>query len=163
MKMQDTTIVVATHIKDGVLFEIGKSPIQGVGAFASRDIASGTRLIEYTGQLLTPAQADARYPDGVDERHHTYLFAIDDDVVVDAAVGGNEARFINHSCDPNCDAVIEDGRIWIETIRAVARGEELAYDYAYTLQERHSPAAKRRYPCSCGSSVCRGTILARKK
>jgi len=78
-------------------FEIRQSPIQGEGAFATERIPAGTRLIEYAGQRLTPAQADARYPDGSDERHHTYLFAIDDDIVIDAAVDGNEARFINHS------------------------------------------------------------------
>ena len=146
-------------------FEIRPSPKQGLGAFATRPIPSGTRLIEYTGERLTPEEADARYPDvaGEGERHHTYLFAIDDDVVVDAAVGGNEARFINHSCAPNCDAVIEDGRIWIETIRDVAPGEELAYDYAYVLEQRHTPAAKRRYPCNCGAPTCRGTILAKKR
>ncbi len=143
-------------------FEIRASKIQGLGAFATARIPEGTRLIEYAGERLTPAQADERYPDD-DSRHHTYLFAIDDDVVIDAAVNGNDARFINHSCDPNCDAVVEDGRIWIETIRDVEPGEELAYDYAYILEERHSPAAKRRYPCSCGTAKCRGTILARKK
>ena len=74
------------------------------------------------------------------ERHHTFLFAIDDDIVIDAAVDGNDARFINHSCDPNCDAVVDDGRIWIETIRDIEPGEELAYDYAYVLEERHTPA-----------------------
>lgn len=144
-------------------FEIRSSPMQGVGAFATRRISAGTRLIEYAGERLTPGEADARYPDGVDERHHTYLFAIDDDIVIDAAVDGNDARFINHSCDPNCDAVIEDGRIWIETIRDVEPGDELAYDYAYVLEERHTPAAKRRYPCNCGASNCRGTILAKKR
>lgn len=152
-------------------FEIRPSPIQGVGAFATRFIPAGVRLIEYTGERLTPAESDARYPDPpadtpagtAAERHHTYLFAIDDDVVVDAAVDGNEARFINHSCDPNCDAVIEAGRIWIETIRDIAPGEELAYDYAYILEERHTPAAKRRYPCHCGAATCRGTILGKKR
>ena len=144
-------------------FVIRESPIQGLGAFATRPIAAGVRLIEYTGERLTPAEADARYPDVEGERHHTYLFAIDDDVVVDAAVGGNEARFINHSCDPNCDAVIDDGRIWIETLRDIAPGEELAYDYAFVLEERHSAAARRRYPCHCGAATCRGTILARKR
>ena len=79
------------------------------------------------------------------------------------AVDGNEARFINHSCEPNCDAVIDDGRIWIETITDVVPGEELAYDYAYVLEERHTPAAKRRFPCQCGAGGCRGTILARKR
>jgi SET domain-containing protein len=111
---------------------------------------------------LTPAEADARYPeDG--GRHHTFLFAIDDGIVIDAAVDGNEARFINHSCDPNCDALVERERIWIETIRDIDPGEELAYDYAYELEERHTPAAKRRYPCSCGAEKCRGTILAKKR
>src|SRR5439155_23708659 len=95
-------------------FEIRPSPMQGLGAFATRHIPAGVRLIEYAGERLTPAEADARYPDD-DQRHHTFLFAIDDDVVIDAAVDGNDARFINHSCDPNCDAVIDDGRIWIET------------------------------------------------
>ena len=137
--------------------------MHGLGAFAVRPIPEGTRLIEYAGARLTPAEADERYPDVPGEVHLTYLFAIDDDIVIDALVDGNDARFINHSCDPNCDAVVEDDRIWIETIRDVAPGEELAYDYAFVLAERHTPAAKRRYPCNCGSSNCRGTILARKR
>ncbi len=144
-------------------FEIRPSPIQGLGAFATEHIPGGIRLIEYAGERLTPEQADARYPDDSDDRHHTFLFAIDDDFVIDAAVGGNEARFINHSCDPNCDAVVDGGRIWIETIRDIEPGEELAYDYAFVLEERHTPAAKRRYPCNCGAATCRGTILAKKR
>ena len=140
-----------------------RSPIQGRGAFATRPIAAGTRLIEYTGERITPAEADRRYPDDAPGRHHTFLFAIDDDVVVDAGVRGNAARWINHSCDPNCDAVIDGGRIFIETIRDVAPGEELAYDYAYVLEERHTAAAKRRFPCHCGAITCRGTMLARKR
>ena len=144
-------------------FELRESPIQGIGAFATRRIPAGTRLVEYRGQRLTPAEADARYPDVAGERHHTYLFAIDNDVVIDAAVDGNEARFINHSCGPNCDAVIDADRIWIETIRVIEPGDELAYDYAYVLEERHTPAAKRRYPCNCGAPDCRGTILTKKR
>jgi len=148
----------------GLPFEIRPSPIQGVGAFATRRIRKGTRLIEYTGERITPDEADRRYPDDESQaRHHTFLFAVDDDVVIDAAVDGNEARFINHSCAPNCDAVIDDGRIWIEAIRDIAPGEELAYDYAFVLEERHTPAAKRRYPCTCGAPTCRGTILAKKR
>jgi SET domain-containing protein len=135
-----------------------------MGAFAIEHIPAGTRIIEYAGARISPAEAHARYPDSTPGMtHHTELFAIDDDIVIDASVDGNEARFINHSCDPNCDAVVEDGCIWIETIRDVAPGEELAYDYAFVLPERHTPAAKRRYPCSCGSATCRGTILARKR
>jgi SET domain-containing protein len=137
--------------------------MQGMGVFATERIPAGIRLIEYAGARLTPAEADARYPDVVGERHHTFLFAIDDDIVIDAAVDGNDARWINHSCDPNCDAVIEDARIWIETIRDIAPGEELAYDYAYELEERHTPAAKKRFPCHCGAATCRGTILTKKR
>jgi SET domain-containing protein len=144
-------------------FELRPSSRHGVGAFALRPIPSGTRLIEYTGERITEAEGDARYPEVPGEQIITYLFAIDDGVVVDAAVGGNDARFINHSCDPNCDAIVEDGRIWIETIRDVAEGEELAYDYAFILDERHTPAAKKRYPCHCGAANCRGTILAKKR
>jgi SET domain-containing protein len=137
--------------------------MHGLGAFAIRPIPAGTRLIEYAGERITPAEADARYPDQPNVLHHTELFAIDDDIVIDASVGGNDARYINHSCDPNCDAVVDDDRIWIETIRDVELGEELAYDYAFVLKERHTPAAKRRYPCRCGSPKCRGTILAKKR
>jgi uncharacterized protein len=144
-------------------FEIRESPIQGFGAFAISLIRSGTRLIEYAGERLTPSEADARYPDVPGERHHTFLFAIDEEWVIDAAVGGNDARWINHSCDPNCDAVVDEGRIWIETIRDVSPGEELAYDYRYVLEERHTPARKRLYPCNCGSRKCRGTMLASKR
>src|ERR1051326_6652248 len=123
-------------------FEIRPSPMQGLGAFATRFIPKGTRLIEYAGERLTEAQADARYPDD-GARHHTFLFAIDDDVGIDAAVTGHDARFINHSCDPNCDAIVDDGRLWIETIRDVDVGEELAYDYEYELDEPHTSEAQR--------------------
>ncbi len=148
---------------DSPPFEIRPSPMQGLGAFATHRIPAGTRLVEYAGERLTPAAASTRYPDRPGERHHTFLFAIDDAVIVDAAVDGNDARWINHSCSPNCDAVIDDGRIWIESIRSIEPGEELAYDYAFTLPERHTPSAKRRYPCHCGAATCRGTMLAKKR
>ncbi len=150
-------------VSSSLPFEVRHSPIQGAGGFATRPIPAGTRIIEYAGERLTPAQAEARYPDVPGERHHTYLFAIDDEVVIDAAVDGNEARFLNHSCAPNCDAVIENGRIWIESIHDIEPGEELVYDYAYMLEERHTPAAKKRFPCHCGAITCRGTILAKKR
>jgi SET domain-containing protein len=145
-------------------FRLAPSAIHGIGAFATRPIPADTRLIEYAGEHLTPAQAEARHPDSATRggSHYTNLFAIDDDIVIDAAVNGNDARFINHSCAPNCDAVVDGGRIWIETIHDIKIGEELAYDYAYVLPERHTRAAKRRYPCSCGAVTCRGTILAKK-
>ena len=140
-----------------------RSRIHGRGVFARVAIPDGTRIIEYRGERITTAEADARYPDDPTREHHTFLFSIDDEVVVDAAFKGNMARWINHSCDPNCDAVIEGGRIWIESIRDIAPGEELRYDYNFILPERHTPALKKRYPCICGSANCRGTILAKKR
>jgi uncharacterized protein len=139
------------------------SPVHGRGVFARVPIPAGTRLIEYRGERLSVAEADARYPYDPAKPYHTFLFQIDDDVVVDAAVGGNLARWINHSCEPNCDAVIDGGRIYIESIRDIAPGEELTYDYNFVLTERHTPAAKRRYPCACGATGCRGTMLAKKR
>jgi SET domain-containing protein len=144
-------------------FVIRSSRIQGRGAFARERIRKGTRLIEYTGEHITHAEADRRYPDDEMDRHHTFLFELDDDTIVDAAVGGNVARYINHSCDPNCEAVIEDGHIYIDAIRDIRPGQELLYDYSYILEERHTPAVKARYPCYCGSRKCRGTILGKKR
>ena len=143
-------------------FAVRPSAIAGRGAFATRAIPAGVRLIEYAGERLTVAQAEARYPDA-DGVHHTFLFAIDDEVVVDAGVNGNAARWLNHSCAPNCDVVVDGRRLWIETIHDIEPGEELVYDYAYVLEERHTPAAKQKYPCHCGAITCRGTILIPKK
>lgn len=141
-----------------------RSRVHGRGVFAREFIPAGTRLIEYQGERITNAQADARYPDDPATPHHTFFFAIDgEDVVVDAAVRGNMARYINHSCDPNCDAMVEGGKIYIDSMHDIQAGEELTYDYNFILDVRHSPAMKRRYPCVCGAANCRGTILAKKR
>lgn len=140
-------------------FVLRSSPIQGLGAFAVRRIRKGTRIIEYTGERITPGEADARYDDEAMERHHTFLFAVNRRTVIDAAIEGNAARFINHSCAPNCQAVVDEGRIFIEAIRNIQPGVELTYDYAYDL-----PWSERaKYPCHCGAPACRGTIVKPKK
>lgn len=144
-------------------FVIRSSPIAGKGAFATRRIPKGERIIEYRGERISQDEADARYPDDPGVAHHTFLFTLDEDTVVDGAVKGNSARYINHSCDPNCEAVIEDDRIWIYALKNIGAGTELVYDYRFILEERHTPAAKKRYPCRCGAANCRGTILAKKR
>jgi hypothetical protein len=143
-------------------FVLRKSPIQGTGAFATRRIRKGTRIIEYTGERISNDEADVRYDDTKMARHHTFLFSLDDGNCVDAAVGGNEARFINHSCDPNCEAVIVRKRIYIEAIRTIQPGEELCYDYAYERSDVSDEVDERLYVCHCGAPNCRGTILAPK-
>ena len=145
---------------DTLPFEIRTSGIQGRGAFATRPIRKGTRIIEYVGERISHAEADRRYVDEDMDRHHTFLFTVNSRVVVDAAVGGNEARFINHSCDPNCEAVIERGRIYIDALCNIPVGAELCYDYAYEWTADEDPGAEARYPCRCGARECRGTIMA---
>jgi len=141
-------------------FEIRRSSIQGRGAFALKRIPKGTRIIEYTGERISQEEANRRYDDDSMSRHHTFLFTLDDDLVVDGAVGGSDARYINHTCDPNCEAVIERRRIYIEAVRNVKAGEELGYDYAYERTPDHGPEDEKMYKCRCGTAKCRGTILA---
>lgn len=144
-------------------FEARESKIQGRGVFATRKIPDGTRLIEYRGEVISDEEADRRYPFEEGERHHTFLFRLDSGDAIDAQSSRSVAKYINHSCDPNCEAVEEDGRIFIDAIRDIARGEELVYDYNYILDEPHNAANKKLYPCNCGSKNCRGTILAKKR
>jgi uncharacterized protein len=145
------------------LFELRSSPIHGRGVFALRRIRKGKRLIEYIGERITPEAADLRYDDDAMDKPHTFLFTVDAQTIIDAAVGGNEARFINHSCDPNCEAVDDDGRIFIETIRNIRPGEELAYDYHLERDGRWRKEWAVRYACRCGAPNCRGTLLVKPK
>ena len=141
------------------LLEIRPSPIQGLGAFALQRIRKGTRLIEYLGERITPAEADARYDDEAAPHVQVLLFTVDKRTVIDAGVDGNDARFINHSCEPNCVAVIERKRVFIEAKREIAAGDELTYDYNLQQDEEPDDVAKSRYACHCGAKTCRGTML----
>jgi SET domain-containing protein len=143
-------------------FEVRQSVIQGKGAFATRNIRKGTRLIEYVGQRITWRTADKRYDDEKMGRHHTFLFTVDDKTVIDAAVNGNDARFLNHSCDGNCEAITDRKRIFIEARRSIKAGEELLYDYQYERTDDHTEEDEKFYACRCGSPKCRGSILAPK-
>jgi uncharacterized protein len=140
-------------------FEIRRSRIQGRGGFATRRIKRGERIGEYTGERVSQSEADRRYDDDAMSRHHTFLFAVTSRTVIDAAVGGNDTRYINHSCDPNCDAVIERGRVFIDARKPIAEGEELFYDYSYEREKDAGPDVESQYPCWCGTAKCRGTIL----
>lgn len=138
-------------------FEVRASNVHGQGAFALRPIPADTRIIEYTGEAVSPAEADRRYEHRDDP--HTFLFTLSKSVILDGGVGGNESRFINHSCDPNCQAVIEDERIFIDALRDISPGEELGFDYRLQLDGRVTQAEREKYACHCGSPNCRGTML----
>jgi hypothetical protein len=143
-------------------FEIRASGIHGSGAFALRPIPKGTRLIEYIGEYITYAEADRRATDA-DNDSHTFFFTLNRRTVIDAGVGGNEARFINHSCAPNCVAETQRGHIYIETLRDIAPGEELVYDYELEIDAPITRAQRERFACHCGSPNCRGTMLLLKR
>jgi SET domain-containing protein len=146
-----------------------RSPIHGNGVFAAADLDAEETLVEYRGRLLTHAQADRAYPGA--ETGHTFLFILNQDYVIDANVDGNVARWINHSCAPNCQAVLEEDeggnrrrdRVFIQTLRPIKAGEELTYDYGITLQERHTPRLKAIWACRCGARRCTGTMLKPKR
>ncbi len=144
-------------------FVVKRSRIQGRGGFATRDIRKGERIVEYVGERISWKQADHRYDDDGMGRHHTFLFAVTSRTVIDGAVDGNDSRYINHACDPNCEAVDEKGRIFIEAMRPIAAGDELFYDYAYARDKTTTEEDEALYQCRCGSPKCRGTILEKVK
>lgn len=144
-------------------FVVRKSGIHGRGVFALADIPKGTRLIEYLGERMSHKEADKRYGDLHDGSAHTMLFAATDDVVIDATQWGSSARWINHSCGPNCEAIEDEGRVFIETKRAIRAGEELGYDYELIVEGRQTEKLKREHACCCGSRRCRGTMLGIKR
>lgn len=140
-------------------YEVRRSEIQGRGVFATRRIRPGQRIIEYGGERISNAEADRRYDEEKMGRHHTFLFTLTSRTVVDGNRRGSDARYINHSCDPNCVAVIDDGRIWIEAVKNIQPGTELAYDYQYERTGPKDEELEEFYRCRCGAAKCRGTIL----
>ena len=139
--------------------ETRTSDIHGRGVYATRTIRKGTRIIEYLGERISHAEADRRYERKGDDDGHTFLFIASRRTVIDAGVDGNEARFINHSCDPNCETVIENGRVFIESIRHIRAGQELGYDYQLTWESTDDPVELALYACRCGAKRCRGSML----
>jgi uncharacterized protein len=145
------------------LYEVRKSGIQGRGLFATRRIRPGQKIIEYTGEHIPNDEADRRYDEDKMKRHHTFLFTLDDDTCIDGNVRSNTARLINHSCDPNCEAIIEDDKIWIYALKNIQPGVELAYDYQYERTGDNIAELEKFYVCHCGSEKCRGSIMAPPK
>ncbi len=147
-------------------FVVKRSGIQGKGAFAAAPVAKGERLVEYAGQRVSQAEAARRYDDTSMRRHHTFLFTVSARTCIDGNRDGNDARYFNHSCAPNCETEVVRGRVYILARRKVREGEELTYDYNYDLDGDITEESLRTYECRCGTPSCRGTILgpdARKR
>lgn len=142
---------------------VGKSRIEGTGVFAKRRIPRGTRIIEYTGEHVLINELYRGVEAG--SQSHTYAFALNDTTAIDGSRNGNDARFFNHSCDPNCESYIFDGRAYIYAMRDILRGEELTFDYQLgpvdmTARVRYN---KAKYRCCCGAANCRGTLIKRRR
>ncbi|MFM8481284.1 MAG: SET domain-containing protein [Gammaproteobacteria bacterium] len=147
------------EMRTSAWIKVRNSRIHGKGVFAAKRIPKGTRVIEYLGERVTHKEADERYEDHDPNDNHTFLFIVDNKTVIDAGVGGNAARFINHSCDGNCESVIESRRVFIETTREIEKGEELGYDYEIGREKEDPLNVDEIYACRCGSPKCRGTML----
>lgn len=145
--------------KAALLIKVRKSKVHGQGVFALQRIRKGTRIIEYVGDRISHARANRRYDDHDENDNHTFLFAVDRNVVIDATVGGNDSRFINHSCDPNCESNIENRRVFVDAIKTIEAGEELSYDYQIGRERDDPPNVDVIYACRCGAKDCRGTML----
>ncbi len=141
------------------LIEVRASPLHGLGIFALRRIAAGARVIEYLGERISHEEADRRYQGRSAHDNHTFLFIADATTVIDAGVEGNEARFVNHACDGNCESVIEEARVFIDAIRTIAPGEELTYDYQIQRETDDPADIDAIYACRCGQPGCRGTMM----
>jgi SET domain-containing protein len=145
-------------------YAVRDSDIDGRGVFARRRIGAGKRIVEYRGERIAWVQALERSAANGGPLNHTFYFTLADGRVIDGGSRGNAARYINHSCEPNCEALEhEDGRVYIYSLREIARGEELSYNYALIYDGRHTAAVKKAFACRCGSPCCSGVMLAPKR
>ena len=140
--------------------QVRRSEIHGKGVYVVQDIAAGETLIEYVGEIISWQEAQARHPHDPENPNHTFYFHIDENHVIDGLYGGNSSRWINHSCDANCEAEDRNGRIFIKALRDIAAGVELNFDYGLMVDQRLTKKLKAEYPCWCGATNCRGTLLA---
>ncbi|MDQ6622612.1 MAG: SET domain-containing protein-lysine N-methyltransferase [Verrucomicrobiota bacterium] len=139
--------------------EVRRSRVHGKGVYATETIRKGARIIEYAGAHLPWSKAMDLPPHRPDEPFHTFYFSLDNGDVIDAGQGGNESRWINHSCDPNCETNEEDDRIFVYALRTIRPGEELFYDYKIIPAEKRTKKLEKDFACHCGSAKCRGTML----
>lgn len=145
-------------------YVVRASGIHGNGVFASRKIPAGQRIVEYRGERIDWETALQRAEEKDGPLGHTFLFSLADGRVIDGGRRGNAARYINHSCEPNCEAMEhEDGRVYIYALRDIRRGEELSYNYALIYDGRHTAAIKRAFACRCGAPGCSGIMLAPRR
>ncbi len=153
----------AVKKRPGPRIVVRKSGIHGRGVYANRRIREDETVCEYKGEIISELEVARRYPENMEGLNHTFIFGIENDHNIDGGAKGNIARWINHSCDPNCDTFDENKRMFIRAIRDIRPGEELSYDYCIETNERITKEVKSRWPCWCGAKKCRGTVLIREQ
>ena len=162
IKVKAPAATAEAETKPKRLYVVRHSAIHGRGVFASRKIKKHKTIIEYRGERTTWDEANERPASDPDNPYHTFLFGLDDGRVIDAGVGGNAARWINHSCKPNCETEEDKkGRVFIKARRKIAQGEELTYDYQLTYDGKMGKKMRAAYDCRCGAKRCRGTMLGK--
>ncbi len=153
--------------KAPALIAVRNSEIHGRGVYAVKKIKEGQRVIEYRGERIGWPEALRRHPHDPEQPNHTFYFTVDDKTVIDGNARGNDARWINHGCEPNCEAelITERGepRVFIQALRDIMAGEELTYDYGLEIDARYTKKLKKEFECRCGAEDCRKTMLAPKK
>jgi len=125
------------------------SPIHGLGGFAKTAIGKGTRVVEYVGERISKSESLRKC-----EGNNEFIFSLNDEQDLDGDVAWNPARLLNHSCAPNCEAELQEDRIWIVALRDIPAGEEITFNYGYDLVDY------RDYPCRCGAPDCVGYVVA---
>jgi SET domain-containing protein len=143
--------------------QVRQSGVHGKGVFALVPIKKGELILEYTGEVITWPEALRRHPHDPSQPDHTFYFHLNDELVIDGNVGGNASKWINHSCAPNVEADDESGQVYLLALRSIKPGDELFFDYGLVIEERYTPALKKRFECRCGAKNCRGTMLAPKR
>jgi hypothetical protein len=142
------------------------SNIHGRGVFASQDIDKGSCIIEYKGERISWKKALERHPHDPEQPNHTFYFSLSSGKVIDGKVNGNDAKWINHSCSPNCIAnELKDhkgrSRVFLFAGKNIKIGDELFYDYSLEIEGKKTKALKKDYQCLCGKKKCRGTMLSK--
>ncbi|CAB3736934.1 hypothetical protein LMG27174_06330 [Paraburkholderia rhynchosiae] len=137
--------------------------MHGRGLFANRVIAAAELICEYKGARITWREVLRRCATDTSGSDHTFYFDVGDGTVIDGGEGGNNARWLNHACTPNCEAEVMDGRVFIRALRDIEPGQELTIDYALTVEGRYTVELRERFRCHCAAPDCRGTMLEKRR
>lgn len=145
--------------------KVEKSGIHATGVFAAQDIPKGKVVIEYIGEKITKDESNRRLEASLEElpgscgEGAVYIVDLDEEYDLDGDVPDNPAKYINHSCDPNCEMEIRDGRVFFRSLRDIKTGEELSFNYGYGIEDSETEEDLEDFKCNCGSPKCVGYMI----